>query len=725
MFEQGLFVSLSKYSADDIAEIRASGLFADDWYLTTYSDVGMIDIDPVDHYLWIGAEMGRDPSPRFSTDAYLADHPDVALHGANPLLHYLQTGQFENRRFRPSWQVRRWKPRRALCMPRKHLEPLLEKRARMIALYLPQFHPFPENDAWWGNDFTEWTNVRPAKPQFAGHYQPHVPHPDVGYYSLLDREQQRRQIEMAKCYGIEGFCFYYYWFSGHRLMETPIDNWLSDKSLDLPFCLCWANENWSRRWDGLESDILIAQNHSPEDDLGCIADLAKYIRDDRYIRINGKPLVLIYRPSLLPDPAATAARWRRWCRQNGVGEIYLAYTQSFENVDPSNYGFDAAIEFPPNNSNPPNLTDTVVPLTNEYAGSVYDWRVLVERSERFEYPDYKLFRSVCPGWDNTARRGNKGISLVNNTPELYQRWLQNAIRDTRLRFENPDERVIFVNAWNEWAEGAHLEPDLRNGYAYLEATRAALDPNPPPPRLGVVVHAFYPEVLDEILQSCDDIPDQFTYYVSTVASIADAVRATMEGQQRPFKLFVLPNLGRDVLPFLKVLAAMVADEVDYFAKVHTKRSLHREDGDIWRKELYNAVIGREAFCSSIAAMSDNPMIGMLGPDQHLVSMDTYLGSNIERIKKYARALEIDPETILDYSFFAGTMFIARTRALEPLLTVGIADHDFEEEDGQTDGTLAHAIERVITLCVFAGGYRVGVSNSPGGEAVVNSRYGFA
>ncbi|OQX16846.1 MAG: hypothetical protein BWK73_02610 [Thiothrix lacustris] len=358
-------------------------------------------------------------------------------------------------------------------VPLIKVAPLDQKPAKLISFYLPQFHVIPENDEWWGEGFTEWTNVQPAQPQFHGHHQPHVPE-GLGYYNLLDPAVQRRQVELAKLYGIEGFCFYFYWFGGKRLLEAPIENYLNDKALDLPFCLCWANENWSRRWDGLDSEILMAQQHSVEDDLAFIQHVARYMRDPRYIRINGKPLLLVYRPSLLPSAKDTASRWRDCCRGNGIGDIYLAYTQSFEAVDPAKYGFDAAIEFPPNNSAPPNITGSVAPLGDDFGSTVYDWRVFVERSEHYKQQPYTLFRSVCPSWDNTARRKNRGTVFLNSTPAFYQRWLENAIGDTHAHRPDPDERLIFVNAWNEWSEGAHLEPDSRYGYAWLQATRNAL-----------------------------------------------------------------------------------------------------------------------------------------------------------------------------------------------------------------------------------------------------------
>ncbi len=362
-------------------------------------------------------------------------------------------------------------------VPRYDGEPVRDAPVKTIAFYLPQYHSIPENDAFWGEGFTDWTNVRTGKPQFAGHYQPHIPD-ELGYYDLLDPAVQRRQVEIAKLYGVGGFCFYTYWFDGKRLLEKPLDNYLQNTELDLPFCLCWANENWTRRWDGREKDILVAQNHSAEDDLAFIEHIAKYLRDPRYIRIDEKPLLLVYRPNLLPVAMETVTRWREWCRSNGIGELYLAYTQSFERVNPSSYGFDAAIEFHPNmkakSFELPNLSKSVATLRDDFSGEVLDWRTFVDESHEYVSPEYKLFRAVCPSWDNTARKKNSSRILLNSSPGGYHEWLGNVIKDTCERFQNPDERLVFVNAWNEWAEGAHLEPDARYGYAHLEATRLAL-----------------------------------------------------------------------------------------------------------------------------------------------------------------------------------------------------------------------------------------------------------
>ena len=376
----------------------------------------------------------------------------------------------------------------------RNYEPLPEPPVRLLAFYLPQFHPIPENDAWWGKGFTEWANVTRAAPQYSGHYQPRMAG-ELGYYDLRLHESHRRQIELAKNYGVAGFCYYFYWFGGKRLLELPLLNHLQQSDMDFPFCLCWANENWSRRWDGKANEILIGQQHSAEDDFAFIAYVAQYLRDPRYIKVNGRPLLLVYRPGLLPSPKATARRWRDWCRENGIGEIHIAYIQSFESAHPADFGFDAAVEFPPNNTSPPLITDQVSELCPGFSGAIYDWTVFPARSRDYAAPGYPLYRGVCPSWDNTARRMDKATVFHGASPQGYAEWLENAAMETLRRSRDPGERLVFVNAWNEWAEGAYLEPDRRYGYAYLQATRDALETvmaDVPERQLVLVSHDAHP-----------------------------------------------------------------------------------------------------------------------------------------------------------------------------------------------------------------------------------------
>lgn len=352
---------------------------------------------------------------------------------------------------------------------------------RAIAFYLPQFHPIPENDAWWGKGFTEWTKVVDAKPLFHGHYQPQLPGP-LGFYDLRLPEVREAQAQLAAQHGIHGFCYYHYWFDGKRLLERPFTEVLTSGRPDFPFCLCWANENWTRRWDGQTKEVLIAQNYSADGDRAMIRELIPAFKDPRYIRVGGKPLFLVYRAGELPDPRATAKIWREEAVAAGLPGLYLCRVESMVEAvlqqDPAQIGFDAACEFPPHGIRLNKANIPVPGLDPEFSGLIYDYAEVARDFATRPTPAYRRFHGVMLSWDNTARTGRRANLAINSHPEAYRAWLETVANRAR-RDAQGDEKLVFINAWNEWGEGCHLEPDRRYGLAWLEATKAALNGHAP------------------------------------------------------------------------------------------------------------------------------------------------------------------------------------------------------------------------------------------------------
>ena len=348
---------------------------------------------------------------------------------------------------------------------------------RFLAFYLPQFHPTPENDEWWGTGFTDWRNVARARPTFRGHYQPHVP-ADLGFYDLRRAEAREAQATLATAHGIDGFVYYHYWFGGRRLLAEPLDRMLETQEPNFPFALCWANESWTRAWDGENGACLIEQRYSPEDDLAHIRWLAEIFADPRYIRVEGKPLLLVYKADNLPDQRRTSARWRAEIDRIGFRGLYLCRIEAHgvQHTDPIPLGFDAAVAFQPNFADmPPRVRGTAVarlvrrtvnPRSGLRIHNVHEFRELARRASQ-DTAGYVRYPCVCPGWDNSPRRTRWAHIFRGATPGLYETWLRDA--SYARRSSEHEANLVFVNAWNEWAEGAHLEPDLRWGRAFLEA----------------------------------------------------------------------------------------------------------------------------------------------------------------------------------------------------------------------------------------------------------------
>ena len=336
-----------------------------------------------------------------------------------------------------------------------------EPRARAIAFYLPQFHPTPENDEWWGPGFTEWTNVVRAEPLFPGHYQPHLPS-RLGFYDLRVPEVREAQAELARAHGIEAFCYWHYWFSGRRLLQRPFDDVLASGGPDFPFCLAWANESWSRRWLGEARDVLMEQEYSAKDDVEHARWLLDAFADPRYLRVLGRPVYVVYRPKWLEDPRRLTETLRSECVGAGLPEPLLLGTTSWDGGDCRQLGFDGTIEFEPR------LSALGDPTGEDL--NVHDYTEARARMRAVR--DFPVYPSIVVAWDNTPRRGSMGTVFTNATPETFEPGFRELVQSVQ---ERPlADRLVFLNAWNEWAEGNHLEPDERYGLGRLEAVRRVI-----------------------------------------------------------------------------------------------------------------------------------------------------------------------------------------------------------------------------------------------------------
>lgn len=342
----------------------------------------------------------------------------------------------------------------------------------LIAFYLPQFHAVPENDEFWGAGFTEWRQLPRALSRFPGHYQPRIPR-DLGFYDLTSEEVIRKQVDMALASGISAFGFYYYWFNGRRVLYKPLDIFAELKP-DLKFVLIWANENWTRAWDGSEANVLLRQDYREEDEEGLLKDLASYFSRENYLRIDGRPLFFIYNPGAIPETRKTILRWRAGLSVHyGIDPLFFM-CQTFGQENPYDFGFDGAMEFPPHKlSNLLPGRPTPDAYSPQFTGRVIAYDDFVKASlDEDEPPAYPLIKTAAPSWDNDCRRPNRGLTLEGVAPKKYQSWLGELINRA---MDNPIGKtpVVAINAWNEWAESAYLEPDVHYGAAFLNATSRA------------------------------------------------------------------------------------------------------------------------------------------------------------------------------------------------------------------------------------------------------------
>lgn len=611
-------------------------------------------------------------------------------------------------------------------VPLRQESPPPQSDVKLIAYYLPQFHPIAENDAWWGKGFTEWTNVSKAVAQYEGHYQPRLPG-ELGFYDLRLSEVLHRQVELARLHGVHAFCFHFYWFAGKRLLERPLDQFLAvSRETGFPFCLCWANENWTRRWDGLENEVLIAQDYARGQAEALLKDLLVYVTHPNYITVEGKPVLLIYRADSIPHVERFVRTLRRKAKAAGLPGLHLVATNAFASGDPVASGFDAMAEFPPHGTSDHLVDHACRPLHMDFRGRVVSYSAaaagVVSRYPAVAKRRPALYPGVMPQWDNTARRLANAFILHGSTPAQYGRWLHAAAHLTR-HINPPDRRFVFVNAWNEWAEGAYLEPDRRFGYAYLEATSRALaqmadhraelsvlvnDANARGRKrcdTAIVLHLYFEELIGEFHDRLAQIGNRLRADVLlsvpehwSPRAFADAISAF-----QPARVTVVENRGRDVLPFLGAHADIVSMGYRHACKVHSKRSQHRVDGDGWRHRLLDGLLSHEALDVIERRFIEDSQVGLAAPEASFVygREELAYASNAANCEALSRAMGLP---FRQRDFVAGTMFWFRPEALKRLSQ--LQSISFEPELGQTDGTTAHALERLFPALVEEEGYQV-------------------
>jgi hypothetical protein len=369
---------------------------------------------------------------------------------------------------------------------------------KIIAFYLPQFHSIPENDEWWGKGFTEWTNMKKAEPLFEGHYQPKIP---MGkkYYNLLQDSVKEWQVSIAKEYGVSGFCFYHYWFDGRMLLEKPMEQYLNDPKCDLSFCICWANEHWTKAWVSNQNTVLIAQKYGEKEQwIEHFNYLLRFFKDKRYICNNDKPLLVIYRPELIDCLNDMLDCWTELAIENGFKGIDFSYQyvnfDSIKNKDDSRFKF--AIEYQPGyalrdmEKRPIKYLKNIKLKINLFLEKHFNYSIDISKLkgeqsslEKYEYdnvwqavlnrrpPTDKYIPGAFVDWDNSPRRGKKGKIFIGANPEKFEKYFEQQLVRARKVYKKD---MLFIFAWNEWAEGGYLEPDEKYGYAYLNAIKNAL-----------------------------------------------------------------------------------------------------------------------------------------------------------------------------------------------------------------------------------------------------------
>jgi lipopolysaccharide biosynthesis protein len=610
---------------------------------------------------------------------------------------------------------------------------------RILAFFLPQFHRDPVNEQAWGRGFTEWRNVTKARPLFAGHQQPKLP-ADLGFYNLTCPQAWAEQQELTSRYGIEGFVLYHYWFAGVCPLEASLRTLLSHPQINQKFCLCWANESWTRRWDGGNEEVILGQDYAGESPEALADYLLPFLRDPRYIKEVGKPIYLIYRPDALPDAADFLGRLRERLWANGL-EISLGRVLSFR-ADPQDGLrdlFDFAVQFPVHGSygqlNPCTaatpLRGVFDPLQLSQTTVIHYQAWAKEQARCYQQlmaesaGGLPVFPAVMPDFDNTARRGNRGGTIfLNHRGRAFCDWTQTVLRLLRrLNFVNQKrfvkQPILFLTSWNEWAEGSMMEPSLQLGYHYLnELYRACVVTDPEreeillASRIGferrhsdaLIYHLYYPDLVDEAVRVLARCCGSFDVYLSVSSLIsAPQLRRLIAACSGRVIISEFPNCGYDIYPFFRYIDdpdLNILGHYRWILKLHSKRSDHRADGPEWSQALQDALCGLDL--NQIEAE-----VGLVMPEMSTLRVSDFVGSNRREIQVVLQLLEV-PESALQHSHFAaGSMYLIRSECFKlfesQLHRIGGL---LSEEGYRIDGSYAHAMERCMQAIAYKAGFHM-------------------
>jgi len=596
-------------------------------------------------------------------------------------------------------------------------------RVKLFAFYLPQFSPFPTDHVPWCDKIVDWADVSNAMPQYADHHQPQLP-VELGFYDYRSAGVLQHQVALAKQYGIAGFCFHHFWSGGKASTDQPMNRFLADASLDINFCISLTNNQSGQ----FPNDATRTAQTFREDDIALIDSLASAFADARYRRIDQKPILIVSNVLSLPDAAASVSRWRARASQLGFPDLYLIASVPDDTVGYCITAFDAVIAIPPAGCTGPkqDMTSKIISVTPRFSGRVYDYCDLADHRDDLAEPGLASFEAVMPSWDNEVLAPMAGTSFLSATPEEYANWLSKAIVITSQR--RAEVQLVFINAWNAWSEGAHLESDQRYGYGYLHATASVLlnhsvAQSEEAIRLinesfskrsdtVVIAHIYYEDLIDSIFdpyltvarENCDLI-------VSVMQHVSLASIRKIKDKFENCFILQTANCGRDIRPF--IIALRKAHELGYLygCKLHTKKSPQLIEGEKWRTELLDVLLpSPDSIETIIQRFKSRPALGLQASRHSLCDLSeasAHFGNTKWLNELLARMGQ--EKMIGNYAslFPAGSMFWFRVAALPQLLEDKIVSLDeFELEAGQLDGTLAHAIERIVVLIPTCNGFEI-------------------